>query len=161
MNPYKNNPARRDNIVEQELMAAIRGFCNKTMRRANQTKPHIAYINGYWRVSPWKPGTGSLYYNAHGWVNYRNYRLGCERDRAQESGVAKGGYLDQIAKLQHRPHRIECDDPIKESTKLNAQREIDKQLKHALNYGVGPAGLLRIIENNTLVETNQSKQEEE
>lgn len=55
-------------------------FNNQTMRRANQPKPHIARVGGYWRVSPWKFGMRDYYSRAHAWVTKRNI--------AERAGVA-------------------------------------------------------------------------
>lgn len=50
-------------------------FTNATMREPRPGKPHIALIDGLWRVSPWKRGTGPLYYQAHAFVNRLNNRI--------------------------------------------------------------------------------------
>ena len=47
-------------------------FTNAAMREPTPGKPHIALIDGLWRVSPWKRGTGPLYYQAHAFVNRLN-----------------------------------------------------------------------------------------
>lgn len=113
----------------------MRGFSNQTIAPVVPTKPHICKRAGYWRVSPWFQGSGSLFYHAHGWVNQRNYREGCEQDRIEEAkaGVAKGSY--QV-----------CDDPIQ----ANRDRNLDKKLRHAMHYNVGPGAILGIIEQHVL-----------
>ena len=68
MRPYSDNRARLATVTSIESNQACASFYNATMRRAQQTKPHIAKIGGYWRVTPWKPGTGDLYYKAHMWA---------------------------------------------------------------------------------------------
>lgn len=50
-------------------------FTNATMREPRPGKPHIALIDGFWRVSPWKRGTGPLYYQAHAFANRLNQRI--------------------------------------------------------------------------------------
>lgn len=47
-------------------------FTNATMREPTPGKPHIALIGGWWRVSPWKRGTGALYYEAHAFARRLN-----------------------------------------------------------------------------------------
>ncbi len=49
-------------------------FANKNIIEKKYGKPHIVFIEGYWRVSPWKRGTGSLYYETHAFVRRLNYK---------------------------------------------------------------------------------------
>lgn len=77
MRAYSDNRARLATIASIERnQKRVDGFSNKTMRRAAQTKPHIAKIGGFWRVTPWKSGTGSLYYQAHVWAARMNAYAG-------------------------------------------------------------------------------------
>lgn len=76
MQAYIDNRARLATVTSIETNQRQAGFDNKTMRRADQTKPHIAKIGGFWRVTPWKSGTGSLYYQAHVWAARMNAYAG-------------------------------------------------------------------------------------
>lgn len=49
-------------------------FDNRSMREPVHRKPHIALIDGWWRVSAWKKGTGAAYYEAHAVVLRANER---------------------------------------------------------------------------------------
>lgn len=56
-------------------------FCNSTMKPLRKHKPHIAFIDGYWRVSPLKkPYIHSLlsqkqWMAAHSFVQNKNDEL--------------------------------------------------------------------------------------
>lgn len=54
------------------MTAEKKRFSNASMTEQQYGKPHIALIQGYWRVSPWKAATGTLYYQAHWFVNKIN-----------------------------------------------------------------------------------------
>lgn len=101
------------------------GFSNQTMRQPREAKPNIAYVDGYWRVSPWRRDAAHLYYEAHRWTVKRNRR---------EASVA------------------DCHSPLsKYDLNLNRERnelrkQLTKQLRHGLNYGMSAGDLLRNLE---------------
>ena len=56
-------------------------FSNGSMTPVNPRKPHIAFIDGFWRVSPKPraafkfPDIRERWSKAHHWVNDKNYRI--------------------------------------------------------------------------------------
>lgn len=107
------------------------GFSNQTMRQPKEGKPHIARIAGYWRVSPWRRDTASLYYEAHRWAVWRN-RI----EANAKAGVANC----------HSPHSNLQTSQQGEQEQRDRQRQLAKQLRHGLNYGMGAGDILRILE---------------
>lgn len=143
MNAYKTSSTQVDNaplvdegisLIREEAQARRAGFNNATMRRAQQTKPHIAKIGGYWRVSPWKPATRDLYYEAHAYVTRLNSLA-----KPIESNPSHDTSHTQQANQQ----------PTQQPTQAQkeAQRaQLAKQLEHGLRYGISAGKLFQILE---------------
>lgn len=131
-------------LIKEEFQARRAGFDNATMRRAQQAKPHIAKIGGYWRVSPWKPATRDLYYAAHAYV-------------ARLNSLAKpieGNHVH--CDYQHTQHAIQA----KQADHLQRDQcaQLAKKLEHGLRYGMGAGRLLQLLEQQ--VECEQQAAEE-
>lgn len=61
-------------MASGEKEAKRKSFSNTTVRELTPGKPHIALIDGFWRVSPWKRRTSFLYYQAHAFIDKLNCR---------------------------------------------------------------------------------------
>lgn len=107
-------------LIKEEFKARRAGFNNATMRRAQQTKPHIAKIGGYWRVSPWKPATRDLYYEAHAYV-------------ARLNSLAKP--IESNTEHEHDHEDYQTQRAL-----------LAKKLEHGLRYGMGAGRLLQMLE---------------
>lgn len=109
-------------LIREEAQARRAGFNNATMRRAQQAKPHIAKIGGHWRVSPWKPATRDLYYEAHAYV-------------ARLNSLAKpieGNHVHNHEDYQQRDHTL---------------HNLAQEVRDALARNVSAGTLLRLLEN--------------
>ena len=112
----------------------MQSFSNATMRRTQQAKPHIAKIGGHWRVSPWKPATRDLYYEAHAYV-------------ARLNSLAKpieGNHEHEHEDYQH--------DQAQQAQRDHTLHNLAQEVRDALARNVSAGTLLRLLENAQPVE---------